>query len=249
MTTVNPASPAQQQPQPAASPAAAAAAAETETETADGAEASSPVGNALIDSDFETFLLMLTTQLQNQDPLNPMESQEFAVQLATFSGVEQQVRSNDLLESIQSQLNQMSMTQLAGWVGMEARVNAPAWFDGAPITLMPEPAPAADRAELVVYDEANTEVGRYPVTPSSDPIAWFGMQQTGEPYPQGLYSFKMESYIGSELLSSKEVDVYTEIVEARNEDGGTMLVLEGGTSIAADEIMALRRPEEIQSAA
>jgi len=243
MTTVTPATPAQQQPQPSASAATPA----TETETA-AAETSSPVGNALIDSDFETFLLMLTTQLQNQDPLNPMESQEFAVQLATFSGVEQQVRSNDLLESIQSQLNQMSMTQLAGWVGMEARVNAPAWFDGGPITLMPEPAPAADRAELVVYNEANTEVGRYPVTPSSDPIAWYGMQQTGEPYPQGLYSFKLESYIGSELLSAKEVEVYTEIVEARNEDGATMLVLEGGTSISSDEIMALRRPE-VQSAA
>ena len=178
-----------------------------------------------------------------------VHSTDFAVQLATFSGVEQQVQTNDLLEAMMAQLGTGGMSEYASWVGMEARVNAPAWFDGAPITLMPEPAPAADRAELVVYDEANTEVGRYPVTPSSDPIAWFGMQQTGEPYPQGLYSFKMESYIGSELLSSKEVDVYTEIVEARNEDGGTMLVLEGGTSIAADEIMALRRPEEIQSAA
>lgn len=241
MTTVNPATPAQQPPQRTAATATA--------ETDSNAEASSPVGKALIDSDFETFLLMLTTQLQNQDPLNPMESQEFAVQLATFSGVEQQVRSNDLLQSIQSQLSQMSMTQLAGWVGMEARVNAPAWFDGAPINLMPEPAPAADRAELVVYNEVNTEVGRYPVTPSSDPIAWYGMQQTGEPYPAGLYSFKLESYIGSELLSAREVEVYTEIVEARNEDGATMLVLEGGTSIASDEIMALRRPEEVQSAA
>ena len=41
--------------------------------------------------DFETFLKMLTTQIRNQDPLNPMEGSEFAVQLATFSGVEQQV--------------------------------------------------------------------------------------------------------------------------------------------------------------
>ena len=40
-------------------------------------------------TDFETFLRMLTVQMQNQNPLNPMESQEFAVQLATFSGVEQ----------------------------------------------------------------------------------------------------------------------------------------------------------------
>ena len=40
---------------------------------------------------------MLTTQIKNQDPLNPMEGTEFAVQLATFSGVEQQVQTNQLL--------------------------------------------------------------------------------------------------------------------------------------------------------
>ena len=51
-----------------------------------------------ISSDFETFLRMLTVQMQNQDPLNPIQSSDFAVQLATFSGVEQQVRTNDLLE-------------------------------------------------------------------------------------------------------------------------------------------------------
>lgn len=42
---------------------------------------------AMLTADFETFLHLLTTQMQNQDPLNPMESTEFATQLATFSGV------------------------------------------------------------------------------------------------------------------------------------------------------------------
>ena len=50
-----------------------------------------PPQTGVISSDFQTFLTMLTTQLQNQDPLNPVESSDFAVQLATFSGVEQQV--------------------------------------------------------------------------------------------------------------------------------------------------------------
>jgi len=51
-------------------------------------------------NDFNTFVTMLTVQIKNQDPLNPMESSEFAVQLATFAGVEQQVRTNDLLREI-----------------------------------------------------------------------------------------------------------------------------------------------------
>lgn len=75
-----------------------------------------------INSDFETFLIMLTTQMQNQDPLNPIDSSDFAVQLATFSSVEQQVKTNDLLTSLGQQFELMGLSQLAGWVGMEARV-------------------------------------------------------------------------------------------------------------------------------
>ena len=48
---------------------------------------------AVISSDFETFLRMLTVQLENQDPLDPTDSADYAMQLATFSGVEQQVLS------------------------------------------------------------------------------------------------------------------------------------------------------------
>ena len=55
---------------------------------------------SVLSSDFETFLKMLTTQLENQDPLNPIDSTDYAVQLATFAGVEQQVLTNDLLESM-----------------------------------------------------------------------------------------------------------------------------------------------------
>ena len=47
--------------------------------------------------DFETFLKLLTAQLRNQDPLQPMDSTEFVAQLASFSAVEQQVRANDRL--------------------------------------------------------------------------------------------------------------------------------------------------------
>ena len=78
----------------------------------------------MISSDFQTFLRMMTAQMQNQDPLNPMEASDFAVQLATFSGVEQQVRSNDLLAGLSDQMSLMGVSQLAGWVGMEARTGA-----------------------------------------------------------------------------------------------------------------------------
>ena len=51
----------------------------------------SPSSTSALTSDFETFLKMLTTQARYQDPLEPLDSQEYASQLAQFSMVEQQV--------------------------------------------------------------------------------------------------------------------------------------------------------------
>ncbi|MEY5038566.1 MAG: flagellar basal body rod modification protein, partial [Pseudomonadota bacterium] len=68
----------------------------TSSVTSAGTTSAAPTttsNKALISSDFDTFLKMLTAQMQNQDPLNPMDSTDYATQLATFSGVEQQART------------------------------------------------------------------------------------------------------------------------------------------------------------
>ncbi len=57
---------------------------------------------------------MLTVQMKNQDPLNPIQSSDFAVQLATFSGVEQQVRTNELLSRLAEGFASSGMTGLSG---------------------------------------------------------------------------------------------------------------------------------------
>ena len=74
-------------------------------------------------SDFETFLLMMTTQAQNQDPLEPMDSSEYASQLAQFSMVEQQVQTNDLLSSLDSQHGRRQAGELANWIGMDVTLD------------------------------------------------------------------------------------------------------------------------------
>jgi flagellar basal-body rod modification protein FlgD len=196
-----------------------------------------------ISSDFQTFLLMLTTQMQNQDPLNPIDSSDYAVQLATFSGVEQQVKTNDLLESLATQMGLMGMAQFASWVGMEARAAAPAWFDGrAALTLSPNPPVQADRAVLVVRDATGAEVARSDIAVTGDPVEWAGTGATGAPLAAGQYSFYLESYKNGALLTDDMVEVYSAITEARGGANGTVLVLQGGASVASANITALRAP-------
>lgn len=199
--------------------------------------------NAALSGDYQTFLRMLTVQMQNQDPLNPIESSDYAVQLATFSGVEQQVVTNQLLESLATQMGVMGMAQLAGWVGMEARSESPAYFDGAPITVSPNPVLGADQAVLVITDEAGKEVSRQMIEVSSDPIAWDGHADSGELVPAGLYSFTLESYENGELLEATTVETYSRIVEAQGTSSGTVLVLAGGVTIGTADVTALRDPD------
>ena len=195
-----------------------------------------------LSSDFETFLKMLTTQMENQDPLNPMASTEFATQLATFSSVEQQTKTNELLSSMASQLGVLGMSQMAGWVGMEARTDGAVWVDNRVVGFTPEPDAAADRMAIVVYDEDGAKVARHEIAASNDPLSWLPVDGTGAPLPAGAYSFELESLSGGDLLGAQPLATYARILEAMNDGGTTMLVLEGGVKVAPADVSALRQP-------
>ena len=183
---------------------------------------------------------MLTVQMENQDPLNPTDSSEYAQQLATFSGVEQAVLTNDLLSALMVQMNTTGMAQMADWVGKEARATAPGHFDGSPVTIDPNPAAAADKVELVVFDSDDNEVQRYDIPKSADPIEWAGTQADGTPFPSGLYQFQVVSSASGVPILTETADIYARVQEIRTENGQSILLLEGGVSVLASEVSALR---------
>ena len=205
-----------------------------------------PTGSSkpMISSDFDTFLKMLTAQMQNQDPLNPIDSTDYATQLATFSGVEQQMRTNDLLASLGSQMAVLGMSQLAAWVGQEARAEAPVWMDGDPVTMQLAPAIGADSAVLVVRDASGQLISREAVPTAPGLYDWLGGDAAGDPLPVGLYSLSLESFSGETLLGESPVESYARIIEARNGAQGATLVLEGGVEVPSSRITALRVPSE-----
>ncbi len=205
-----------------------------------GAAAATPRGAISTSPDFETFLRMLTVQMQNQNPLNPMESQEFAVQLATFSGVEQQVRSNQLLEALSAR---MGLSELAGWVGMEALSAEPAWYGGAPLELLTPDVPAADRARLIVRNAFGTEVARFDIDPAAEALEFDGTGADGFPLPQGHYGFTIESLRSGEVIATNPALTYSRIQEARFDDGAVVLKVDGGSTLDSSAVKGLRAPE------
>lgn len=217
----------------------------TSTITTTGTAAATTTASSnkpMISSDFDTFLKMLTAQMQNQDPLNPIDSTDYATQLATFSGVEQQARTNELLANLGSQMAVLGMSQLAGWVGQEARAEAPVWMDGNPVTMQLTPATGADRTVLVVRDAAGDVKSREEVPTEAGLYDWLGGDAAGDPLPEGPYTLSLESYSGETLLGESPVESYARIIEARNGPTGAMLVLEGGIEVLSSKITALRVP-------
>lgn len=196
--------------------------------------------SSVLSSDFETFLKMLTAQARYQDPLEPVDSTEYASQLAQFSAVEQQVKSNDLLSAIAGQLGTGNMAELAGWIGMDARTTAPVYVDSSPITLFAKPAAVAEEAWLIVRDNAGEEVRRQQIPVSKDPYEWAPLSASGSPLTPGNYTFEVESRAAGEVVLTESAETYTRITEARTENGATVLLLNGGIAVTPSAISALR---------
>lgn len=199
-----------------------------------------PNTNRVISSDFETFLKMLTVQMENQDPLNPVDSADYAVQLATFSSVEQQVQTNELLKNLGSQLQMSGMAEFAAWVGREVRAPVAASFAGTPVTVVPTFATGATGAELIVRNASGVEVQRMPVALGTPSLQWAGVDANGNPFPPGQYRFDVASLNGNGVMATTPAEVYSRVNEVQVRNGVLTLLLEGGAEVPTDMVSAVR---------
>ncbi|WP_421787776.1 flagellar hook assembly protein FlgD [Hyphobacterium sp.] len=90
-----------------------------------GLSGASQNSQAALADNFEMFLTLLTEQMKAQDPLNPLDSTEFVNQLVNFSGVEQDIRANQNLESLITIQSAAAQTTAVGFIGREATVSSP----------------------------------------------------------------------------------------------------------------------------
>ena len=84
------------------------------------ADAKISAGHTQLFDNFETFLTLLTAQLKNQDPLSPLDSNEFTAQLTQMAGVEQQLLTNDLLKGMIEAQNGSALSNAAAYIGKDA---------------------------------------------------------------------------------------------------------------------------------
>lgn len=159
--------------------------------TANGSAAQD--GKKLAD-DFDDFLVLLTTQLQNQDPLDPMDSGEFTQQLVSFTAVEQQIQTNQNLELLANLSRIQNLASSASYLGNEALVFRDLGdHNGDGITWQYQNGGEAEDVTLEVRNEAGALIYSEPgeTGVSLNTFEWNGLDSTGAVAPNGNYKLEV----------------------------------------------------------
>jgi flagellar basal-body rod modification protein FlgD len=167
----------------------------TPAANANGTTSGSSAMNQL-SGNFDTFLQLLTTQLQNQDPLSPMDSNQFTQQLVEFSQVEQQIDSNTNLQTLISQGTSQSGAYATSYLGKTVTVSG---GQGALTNGQAQwnynLAAAATSTTLTVTNASGQAVftGSGQTTAGNNTFSWNGEDNNGNQLPDGTYTLSVSA--------------------------------------------------------
>jgi flagellar basal-body rod modification protein FlgD len=182
------------------------------------------------------FLKLLTTQLKNQDPMDPMKGQQFATQLAQFTSVEQLTNINETLSNQNSDdqglVKSLNNSMAAGLIGknVQAPGNEIQLQDGQNTDLSFELARRASQVNVTIRDQAGNAVHSFErsnMDQGLHSISWNGTNGDGVELGAGTYTFEVQaqssdgSAIGAQTLSRGTVE------KVRFEQDGAKLVVDG----------------------
>ena len=195
-----------------------------------------------IADNFQTFLTLLTTQLQHQNPLDPLDTNQFTAQLVQFAGVEQQLKSNDQLKSLIEIEKSAQATQALVYVGNTVAVDgSKAQFDKSATWNFQS---ANDTSATVTITNASGQTaytGSYTLKQGNASFVWDGKGNDGTQWPAGTYTLSAtgKDSSGNSVAISTEVQGVVDSVDLTS---SPPLLSIGGQSYTTDKIKRVVRP-------
>jgi flagellar basal-body rod modification protein FlgD len=174
----------------------------------------------------DSFLTLLTTQLKNQDPLDPLDTEKFTSQLVEFASVEQSIQTNKHLEaliSLQAAADREgALVMLGKTVVVEGGKAANAGAGAAWSYELPN---AAASVKLVVLDAAGLPIGQFDGDPraGAHDFAWNGKRADGGDAPAGLYTLAVTAKDASGATISTTVQSRTTVNAVAFAASGSLL--------------------------
>jgi len=204
---------------------------------------SSAVDNNTIAGNFQTFLTLLTTQLQNQNPLDPLDTNQFTQQLVEFAQVEQQLKSNDQLTTLVSLQQAAQSTQALGFVGQTVAV------DGSTAQLTNGQAEwsfSVTKPSAVTINIANASgqtvySNSFTAQTGTQNFVWNGQDTNGTQWPDGSYKISVTAVdaSGQSTVVSTEVEGVVDSVDLTQ---NPPLLSVGGQTFTVNQIKRVTRP-------
>lgn len=162
-----------------------------------GTETQATGDRTRLSDNYDTFLILLTAQLQNQDPLAPMDSTQFTQQLVQFSQVEQQIRTNEQLEGLVGQYQAASAGAALSYLGKDAIIEADEtylaggeanWAYRLPEAATDLTITVRDSSGRAVYETTTADRGA-----GEHLFKWDGKKTNGETAADGVYTIEIEA--------------------------------------------------------
>jgi flagellar basal-body rod modification protein FlgD len=209
--------------------------------TSSTASSSDASQNALtsLSSNFQDFLSLLMTQLQNQDPSSPMDTNQFTSELVEFSSVEQQINTNSSLTQLIQLTQSGDMLNSAAMVGHQVEVtsnslplqNSSGTADFTTATAEPVTITIANANGAVIKSENMQSVA------GDNSWTWNGVGDNGTTYPDGAYSIAITTNAGGTATAVPFTVVGT--ATGVTNSGGTLDVSLGGMQVPFSDIDSL----------
>lgn len=194
-----------------------------------------------ITNNFDTFLTLLTTQLQNQNPLEPLDTNQFTQQLVQFSEVEQAIQSNANLESLLQLQAATAVTNSVAYIGKTVELNGTSQpLKSGQASWPIEAQGTANAATFTIKDSAGNVVfsETKPLSSGKTTYSWNGQTNDGGSAPEGDYHLSVEAS-NSEGEAVKVNIASSGVVTGVDMSGNSLLLLVGDQKVKLEDVTTI----------
>lgn len=204
------------------------------------------------DLDQDDFLTLLLAQMENQDPLNPLEDTEMLSELAQFSSLEQLTALNETMSDVVDSLSYMTVNSAVSYLGMDVTAEGNTIHKGESscTSVTYELEEDVESITAHVYDSDGDIVASVELSGLSageHEFVWDGEAYTGEEAPEGTYYVAFEAYDENGEYQDVTSEVAGTVTGLTGENGYTQFYLDDGRLVDMTSITSVQTPAESES--
>lgn len=195
-------------------------------------------------TNYQDFLKLLTTQLQNQDPTAPTDTNQLTQQIATLSQVEQQINTNTNLQKLISLFNTTTMNSVVGYIGKQVETDGDKGvLQNSKASFVYNLEKDADAVDVSILDDTGKQVLKASGTKVAgrNEVLWDGKDGGGNQLPDGTYTIKVTAKDPSGADIKATTSTVGVVTSVDSQADGTTVLTMGDVTVGLDKVHSVRQ--------